>query len=301
MTFLIISDNEQFIAETAEKTAAFESKSKTYTSDFNPDNLEKIRKCLKELSFCIIFSKNQKKITCSQAANLAFISGFLASDEVPVVTNIDFIVTNPVITKSSIKKLETEGELFDYLKKQRRNILSKSEKLTAKKALLKKGIPCTPDCFAAFIAKNKESVFNLFISAGIDVNSRDDSGTPMLNIAVRNGNEDFTTKLLDLGADINAVSNDRGYTAVMDAVWKGNKDITKLLIERGAELNTINKEGQSNLVLAVGANNADICRMLADNGADPDIKDQMGMSAYNYASLFKKEKLLEILRPYHKE
>ena len=123
----------------------------------------------------------------------------------------------------------------------------------------------------------------------------------MLNVAVRNDNEELTKMILDCGADINAVSKDRGYTAVMDAVWKGNKDITKLLISRGAELNTISKEGQSNLVLAVGADKVDICKILVENGADPDIKDQMGMSAYNYACLFKKDKILEIIKPFHKE
>ena len=54
-------------------------------------------------------------------------------------------------------------------------------------------------------------------------------------------------------------------------------------------------------VLAVGADRTKICEILAKNGADPDIKDQMGMSAYGYATLFKKTELVEILKPYHKE
>ena len=107
--------------------------------------------------------------------------------------------------------------------------------------------------------------------------------------------------ILELGADLNASSDDRGYTAVMDAVWRGNEKITKYLIEKGADLNTINKEGQTNLILAVGASRESLVKLLAENGADPDIKDTMGMSAYNYATLFRKDKLVEILKPYHKE
>ena len=106
--------------------------------------------------------------------------------------------------------------------------------------------------------------------------------------------------IYELGADINAISEDRGYTAVMDAVWRGNEKITKYLISKGADLNTINKEGQNNLILAVGANRESLVKLLAENGADPDVKDMMGMSAYNYAVLFKKQKLVEILTPYHK-
>ena len=90
------------------------------------------------------------------------------------------------------------------------------------------------------------------------------------------------------------------YTAVMDAVWRGNEKITKYRISKGADLNTINKEGQNNLMLAVGANRESLVKLLAENGADPDVKDMMGMSAYNYAVLFKKQKLVEILTPYHK-
>ena len=58
--------------------------------------------------------------------------------------------------------------------------------------------------------------------------------------------------------------------------------------------------GQNNLILAVGANRESLVKLLAENGADPDVKDMMGMSAYNYAVLFKKQKLVEILTPYHK-
>ncbi len=171
----------------------------------------------------------------------------------------------------------------------------------AKKKLLDKGIPYTQDCFATYIAKNKIQIFNDFLEAGMDINSRDDLGTPILNVACRNDNYEFVTKILDLGADINAVSLDRGYTAVMDSVWRGNEKITSYLIKKGAELNTINKEGQTNLILAVGANRYNICKLLVENGSDPDVKDQMGMSAYTYACLFKKTSIAELLKPYHKE
>ena len=37
------------------------------------------------------------------------------------------------------------------------------------------------------------------------------------------------------------------------------------------------------------------------NGSDCDVKDMMGMSAYNYAVLFKKTRIVDILKPFHKE
>ena len=88
--------------------------------------------------------------------------------------------------------------------------------------------------------------------------------------------------------------------AAVFAIKEGCFYILKYLISKGADLNTINKEGQNNLILAVGANRESLVKLLAENGADPDVKDMMGMSAYNYAVLFKKQRLVEILEPYHK-
>ena len=67
------------------------------------------------------------------------------------------------------------------------------------------------------------------------------------------------------------------------------------------DLNTVSKDGQTMLVLAVGADKTEIVKMLAENGANPDIKDGMGMSAYDYAVLFKKTEILSILEKFHKE
>ena len=55
------------------------------------------------------------------------------------------------------------------------------------------------------------------------------------------------------------------------------------------------------IVLEVGVEESELCRVVVVNGADVDIPDAMGMSAYAYASLFKKEAILALLEKYHKE
>ena len=303
MEILVLSDNNKFIDELRGTIKSLDKAkdTKLYISDFIHENIIKIKKYFDSACTCIVYSNSAaEKLTKQKVCDLAFISGVLSTKKVQIITNID-LLSDFYVNKKLLNLVENKDDILNYITKKYKTLLKQDIINTAKKKLFAKGIPFTADCFASSIAKNKAEICNLFISAGIDIDSRDDLGTPMLNVAVRNDNEELTKMLLDCGANINAVSNDRGYTAVMDAVWKGNKDITKLLIERGAELNTISKEGQSNLVLAVGANNEAICKLLAENGADPDIKDQMGMSAFNYATLFKKVKILEILKPYHKE
>jgi ankyrin repeat protein len=140
----------------------------------------------------------------------------------------------------------------------------------------------------------------LFLEAGMDVNSRDAAGTPMICIAARSGRKSMIEWLLAEGADINAVSKDRGYSAVMDAVWKSSPDIVKFLIEKGANLNFISNDGQTALIVATGASNPRICELLVKNGADPTYKDRMGMSSLDYARLFKKTELAKLYEEYVK-
>ena len=162
------------------------------------------------------------------------------------------------------------------------------------------GIPFTPDCFSSYIAKDDEEIVNLFYDAGMSVNVRDAAGTPMLCIAARSGRKNMIEWLVERGAEINAISKDRGYSPVMDAVWKSSLDIVDLLIKLGADLNIVSNDGQTALIVATGASNPRICELLVKNGADPNFKDKMGMSSLEYARLFKKQILVPIYEEYAK-
>ena len=300
MTFLLISQNDIFSKVITSSITEIEKNAKIHTSDFSLSKIRKTIKQFEKLSLILIFKEDNVNITSEELSTLSSITGFAVAKDILVLTNIKELYNLSFLQKDSIVYLKTKNEFINYIKQKYESISLNDTKRSSKKKLLEKGIPFTPDCFGTYIAKDKTDICNLFISGGIDINSRDENGTPMINIAVRNDNEELVKKFIKLGADINAVSEDRGYTPVMDAVWRGNLELTKLFIKEGAELNTINKEGQTNLVLAVGANKTKIMEALAKAGADPDIKDQMGMSAYGYASLFKKEEILSILEPYHK-
>lgn len=303
MTFLILTQNEIFAKVIKSNISDFEKSAKVYISNFEKENIKKQLKYLDNLSLLLIFNDNENTtaLESDKLITLSSITGHCIAKDILVLTNIKELTDNDLLSNGNLVLLKSKNEIINYIKQQYEVISNTDTIRASKKKLLEKGIPFTSDCFGTYIAKNKTEICNLFLSGGIDINSRDELGTPLLNIAVRNDNEALVKQFIKSGADINTVSEDRGYTPVMDAVWRGNADITKLLIKAGAELNTISKEGQSNLVLAVGADRVEICKLLAENGADPDIKDQMGMSAYGYASLFKKEEILSILKPYHKE
>ena len=300
MKWLILTDNNDLEIKCNNFLTDSNKKDKIISASLTLESLKANKKNLSDLAACILFANDDEGISASLGAGLSTVFGFCAAAGVPVITNIKLIYQDALFGKDISIACKNAEDLFNNLTKKYNKIADDASMRLAKKKLLDRGIPYTADCFGTYIAKNKPEVVHEFLAAGMSINSRDDTGTPMLNIACRNDNFEFVQMIFDLGAELNAVSEDRGYTAVMDAVWRGNEKITKYLISKGADLNTINKEGQNNLILAVGANRESLVKLLAENGADPDVKDMMGMSAYNYAVLFKKQRLVDILTPYHK-
>ena len=301
MRLLLLTNNQDLVYILNMLLLEKAADNKCIVSDFNVQNIKAHKSEFEELGACVMFSAKEEKFTVQTVSVLSSIGGFLTAAKVPIFTNLSFINNGNIFADDIVTPISNIDQLMETIEKQY-DALNQDYKLrAARRRLFLKGIPFTSDCFGTFIEKNKQEIVDTFIQGGMSVNSKDDTGTPMLNIACRTDNFEFVEMLLKLGADINAVSEDRGYTAVMDAVWRGNEKITRFLIEKGAELNTINKEGQTNLILAVGANRENIVKLLAENGANPDTRDSMGMSAYNYATLFKKERRVDLLAPFHRD
>ena len=189
-------------------------------------------------------------------------------------------------------------ELLCVVEKEFPQYVYEDEQHTALVKLFALGIPFTSDCFAQFIAKDDTEICQLFFKAGMLTNACTSEGVPLICIATRNDCDEKVKWLLENGADINAISSDRGYSAVMDAVWRKNYSLTKYLIEKGADLSFISSDGQPIMVLAVGNGNAQIVELLMQHGADADIKDSMGMTAREYADLFKRPAIMQIMGKY---
>lgn len=292
MNWLIISDNN---TETQKLTGTLE---KCFSScsikAFTTGDKAELFKALPETTHAVILADLLKSSELSMAA------GFLAGMNCCIYTTVSDIFAD-IFGDGFFMSFNDFESLNSFVEEKKDDIVSQQKELDAYEYLYENGHPFDSDNFAKYIEKWKKKICQSYVDAGMSVNSVDSDGTPMLNIAARSDNLAAVKWLLNNGADLNGISKDRGYSAVMDAVWRGNEEITAFLVNKGAELNTISKEGQTMLVLAVGADKTEIVRILAENGADPDIQDGMGMSAYGYAQLFKKEEILSILEKYHKE
>jgi ankyrin repeat protein len=232
-----------------------------------------------------------------------FALGFIIGKEIPVFISKNIIKSEFVLdllNDEFVTDFSNLENLYNILEKNLPNYIKLEKKKNALKVLFEKGIPFTPDCFSSYIARDKLDICKLFYEAGMSVDVRDAAGTPMICIAARSGRKEIIEWLVEQGAEINAISKDRGYSPVMDAVWKSSLDVVELLIKLGADLNIVSNDGQTALIIATGASNPRICELLVKNGADPNFKDRMGMSSLEYAILFKKQILIPIYEEYAK-
>lgn len=257
---------------------------------------KKIKKSFSEATHCI-FMDAQKYFSDTA---MPYLCGLLSGREIPVfITGYASAKEVPALF-TGFKTFANETDLLKELAKRFVYYLEEETKSNAKKILYEKGLPFTPDCFSFQIAKGNEEICNIFLQAGMDVNEVDSAGTPMLCNAARAENKEIVQLLLNKGADVNLVSKDRGYSPLMDAIWRENVEITEMFIKHGADLNLISNDGQTPLILAVGNGNEKICELLAQHNADGKMKDHMGMTAYGYAKLFKKDAIQAILEKYEK-
>ncbi len=105
--------------------------------------------------------------------------------------------------------------------------------------------------------------------------------------AAKEGNVAEIEKLIEKGADVNAVIPDgdfKGWTALMLAAGRGHSDVYLKLIEKGADVNVNDREGRTALMGAVKKGNLGICELLIKNGVDVNAKNKKGYTALMYAA-----------------
>jgi hypothetical protein len=92
-------------------------------------------------------------------------------------------------------------------------------------------------------------------------------GTPLMRASLK-GQLEVVRRLIDKGADVDAIKTKDGATALMWASQGGNLEIVRLLIEKGANVNAVKKEGATALMRAIQYNHLEIARLLIEKGAN---------------------------------
>ena len=130
------------------------------------------------------------------------------------------------------------------------------------------------------------------------VNYKQSNGFTPLIIASYNGQTEIAKILLEKGADINA-QDKSGNTALMGLCFKGNLELIKLFLankESKININLVNFNNASALIFAATFGHIEIAKALLASGADKNLKDNTGKTAFNHAVLQENKAMIEILR-----
>lgn len=108
--------------------------------------------------------------------------------------------------------------------------------------------------------------------------SNPQSETPLMLAAITNQLA-WAQKLIEKGADVNK----KGWTPLHYAATKGHIEMMRLLMENHAYLDAESPNGTTPLMMAAHYGTPMATKLLLEEGADPRLKNQLGISALEFA------------------
>ena len=131
----------------------------------------------------------------------------------------------------------------------------------------------------------------------VDIDERDAEGLSGLHLAAQFGLVEIARKLLQNGADPNAVAfNDSRATPLHVAVSARHRDLAGLLLAHGASANVIQKGGLTPLHTAAANGDEEVVSLLLLRGANPMRLSDQGQTAIDMAAQNGHGALAEMLR-----
>ena len=167
--------------------------------------------------------------------------------------------------------------------------------------------------FVQSVATDRSDDVAALLARGMDPNSVDPNGEPMLVVASRAGFEPTVDALLRAGAKVDAKNgfgdtaimvaalgghlvlvkklhargaeiNPAGWTPLSYAATNGNTEVARYLLDIGANPNALSPNGTTALMMAVRGGHADTVELLLAKGADVNVRNQNGASALAWAT-----------------
>lgn len=147
------------------------------------------------------------------------------------------------------------------------------------------GIKVTADRLVQYAAQGDMTTVNLLLEAGLPVSSADPvRRVTALHNASAQGHVRIITRLLDLGADVNA-QDWHGVTPLIAAAHAGQVRVVEQLLRRGADVNVAPAKAPTALIAAIQNGTPAMVDMLLNAGADPELPDGVGQTPMGAAEL----------------
>lgn len=117
------------------------------------------------------------------------------------------------------------------------------------------------------VDRNMRSLSEHFVQKGAETRQRNEEGNTLVHLAAKNGNTEMARYCLEqLGLDLFA-ENYKKETPLMLAVASNNAELVNYLLSKGAHANAVNAQGE-NTLFYIRENNLEMFEQLVINGAD---------------------------------
>jgi uncharacterized protein len=124
-----------------------------------------------------------------------------------------------------------------------------------------------------------------------DLNIANQAGETPLMMAVIKGHVELAAALLAKDADVNKT----GWTPLHYAATAGHIQLITMLLEKYAYIDAESPNGSTPLMLAAMYGSATSVKLLLDEGADPSIKNQLAMTAMDFADQAERKDVAEMI------
>ena len=168
-------------------------------------------------------------------------------------------------------------------------------------ALLRRGFdPNTLDAkgqsglFLALRDPSPKVVDVLLKTPKIKVETRTPQDESPLMMAAMRGELKLAAALIDKDADVNKT----GWTPLHYAASSTQGDqlgVAKLLLENAAYIDAASPNGSTPLMMAAMYGNTSTLKLLLDEGADPTLKNQLGLTAVDFAQRADRKEMVELI------
>ena len=155
------------------------------------------------------------------------------------------------------------------------------------------------DFFTA-ILRDDPATITALLRRGFDPNTRDAKGQVGLVIALKQESDKAFDALLAARNTQVEARNAQDESPLMMAAIKGNVEAVRKLIARDADVNktgwaplhyAASPNGTTPLMMAAQYGSAEMVKLLLDEGADPTLKNQLGLTAVNFAQRVSRSEL----------
>ena len=130
------------------------------------------------------------------------------------------------------------------------------------------------------LREDSMDVFRVLLAApGIDLDQRSGNGDTALMIAAFRANREAAEALIKKGAAVNRP----GWTPLHYAAASGSNEIVKLLLEHHAYIDAEAPNKTTPLMMAEWRGHIMTVKLLLDEGADPTLRNALGMDVVDFA------------------